>query len=181
METFSTLLAVCAGNSQVTGEFPSQRPVTRSFDVFFDLRLNKQLRKQSWGWWFQTPSHSLWHHCNAVTAVSMLLTIINCCHRCHYYAVNHCQLLSVYCQIMSAAIRTSNTHNFNVIVNFFTLPKHNFTHLGQVDGGLVEHCSVLYERCMLVCFVSIISEFIGYMGHIISYHHHHMVNTCDMD
>ena len=43
METFSTLLALCAGNSPVTGEFPAQRPVTRSFDVFFDLRLNKRL------------------------------------------------------------------------------------------------------------------------------------------
>ena len=39
MDTFSALLALCAGNSPVTGEFPSQRPVTRSFDVFFDLRL----------------------------------------------------------------------------------------------------------------------------------------------
>ena len=39
METFSALLALCEGNSPVTGEFPSQRPVTRSFDVFFDLRL----------------------------------------------------------------------------------------------------------------------------------------------
>ena len=37
------LLALCEGNSPVTGEFPSQRPVTRSFDVFFDLRLNKRL------------------------------------------------------------------------------------------------------------------------------------------
>ena len=40
MEIFSTLLAFCAGNSPVTGEFPSLGPVTRSFDVFFDLRLN---------------------------------------------------------------------------------------------------------------------------------------------
>ena len=52
IETFSALLAICAGNSPVTGEFPTQRPVTRSFDVFFDLRLNKRLSKQSWGWWF---------------------------------------------------------------------------------------------------------------------------------
>ena len=37
METFSALQALCAGNSPVTGEFPAQRPVTRSFDVFFDL------------------------------------------------------------------------------------------------------------------------------------------------
>ena len=38
------------------GEFPTQRPVTWSFDVFFDLRLNKT--------WFRTPSWSLWRHCN---------------------------------------------------------------------------------------------------------------------
>ena len=47
------------------GEFPIQRPVTRSFDVFFDLRLNKRLSKQPWGWWFEMPSWSLWRHCNA--------------------------------------------------------------------------------------------------------------------
>ena len=50
METFSVLLALCEGNSPVTGEFPSQRSVTQSFDVLFDLRLNKGLLKQSWGW-----------------------------------------------------------------------------------------------------------------------------------
>ena len=53
MEIFSALLALCGGNSPVTGEFPSQRPVTRSFDVFFDLRLNKRMSKQSWGWWLR--------------------------------------------------------------------------------------------------------------------------------
>ena len=64
MEPFSALLALCAGNSPVSGEFPSPRPVTRSFDVFFDLRLNKQLSKQPWGWWFETPPWSLWRQCN---------------------------------------------------------------------------------------------------------------------
>ena len=43
---------------------PTQRPVTQSFDVFFDLSLNKRWGKQSWGWWFETPSCSLWRHCN---------------------------------------------------------------------------------------------------------------------
>ena len=38
------------------GEFPAQRPMTRSFDVFFDLRLNKRLSKQSWGWLLETLS-----------------------------------------------------------------------------------------------------------------------------
>ena len=64
MEIFSALPAICAGNSPVTGEFPAQRPVTRSFDVFFDLRLNRWLSKQWWGWWFETPSRPLWRHCN---------------------------------------------------------------------------------------------------------------------
>ena len=59
----STLLAFCAWNSPMTGEFPAQTPVTRSFDVFFDLRLNRQLRKQWRRWWFETLSPSLWRHC----------------------------------------------------------------------------------------------------------------------
>ena len=46
------------------GEFPMQRPVTRSFDVYFDLRLNKRLSKQSWGWWLETLSCSLWRQSN---------------------------------------------------------------------------------------------------------------------
>ena len=65
METFSASLALCEGNSPVTGEFPSQRPVMLSFDVFFNLHLNKGLSKQSWGWQFEMPSHPLWCHCNA--------------------------------------------------------------------------------------------------------------------
>ena len=45
---------------------PDKRPVTRRFDAFFDLRLNKRLIKQSRGWWFETPSHPLWRHSNVV-------------------------------------------------------------------------------------------------------------------
>ena len=56
METFLALLALCAGNSPTTGEFPTQRPVS------FDLYLNKRLSKQSWGWLIETPSRSLWRH-----------------------------------------------------------------------------------------------------------------------
>ena len=59
------VLTHCVRNSPVTGDFPSQRPVARSFDVFFDLRLNKRLSKQSRSWRFETPSRSLWRHSNA--------------------------------------------------------------------------------------------------------------------
>ena len=64
METFSALLALCAGNSLASGEFPAQRPVMRSFDVFCDFCLNKGPRKQSWGWRFETLLRPLWRHCN---------------------------------------------------------------------------------------------------------------------
>ena len=57
-------LAFCAENLPVTSEFPSPRPVTRSFGVFFDLHLNKRLSKQSRRWWFEMSLSSLWLHCN---------------------------------------------------------------------------------------------------------------------
>ena len=54
------------GNHRSTVNSPRKGPVTRSFDVFCDLCLNKWLSKQSWGWWFETPSRSLWRHCNVL-------------------------------------------------------------------------------------------------------------------
>ena len=64
METFSALLAICAGNSPVSGEFPAQRPVTRSFDIFFDLRMDGRLSKHSWCWWLETLACPLWRQSN---------------------------------------------------------------------------------------------------------------------
>ena len=78
METFSALLAICAGNSPVSGEFHAQRPVTRSFDVFFDLRRNKRLSKQWWGWWFETVSSPLWRHCNVTTCIDWKVPAVTC-------------------------------------------------------------------------------------------------------
>ena len=70
METSAALLGLCAG-TEFTGHrwIPPQRPVTRSFVVFFDPCLNKRLSSQSWGWWYETPSCSLWCHCS-VTVTS---------------------------------------------------------------------------------------------------------------
>ena len=86
METFSALLAICAGNSPVPGEFPTQRPVARSFDVFFDLRLNKRFSKQSWGWWFETLSHPLWRHCN----------VMRCCHNTSWLTASLDEIFTWY-------------------------------------------------------------------------------------
>ena len=90
METFSALLALCVGNSPVTGEFPSERSVTRRFDVIFDLCLNKRLSKHSWGcdlshhrtnydvtvmlallkWWLYQTRHTEYTFVSAITSLS---------------------------------------------------------------------------------------------------------------
>ena len=116
METFSALLAICAGNSPVSGEFPTQRPVTRSFDVFFDLRPNKRLSKQSWGWWSETPSSSLWHHRNVI-----LVTWTSTCHRhnpyCFYFWLTKFSLqlisklfLKMFCHVALACYYISTKY-----------------------------------------------------------------------
>ena len=69
-------------------EFPAQRPVTRSFHVFFDLGPNKRLRKQPWGWWFETPSWSLWRQCNETRRL-MTKYDVSALER---YRSNNCQL-----------------------------------------------------------------------------------------
>ena len=76
METFSAVLAFCAGNSPVPGEFPTQRPVMRKFDVFFDLRPDKLLSKQWWGWWFETPSCPLWRHRDGICALFHVFVVV---------------------------------------------------------------------------------------------------------
>ena len=44
-ENIFRVTAICEGNPPVAGGFQSQRPVTQSFDILYDLRLNKRLRK----------------------------------------------------------------------------------------------------------------------------------------
>ena len=98
MEIFSALLAICAGNSPVIGEFPAQRPVTRSFDVFFNLHLNKWLSKQSCGWWFETPTCPLWCHCNGY-----------CFNYLPTFTCGTCFKISVWC--IYSAYKPSHEHH----------------------------------------------------------------------
>ena len=88
IETFSALLAFCAGNSPVPGEFPTQRPVTRSFGVFFDLRPNN-------GWVNNREASDLRryrHHYDVIVMSEFVLTIDP-----PYLALTG-ELWSVYCE-----------------------------------------------------------------------------------
>ena len=76
METLSVLLTFVLRIQGSPVNSPYKRPVTRSFDVFFDLFLNKRLSKQSRPQWFETPSHSLWRHCDAKAEVFLTKDLI---------------------------------------------------------------------------------------------------------
>ena len=137
METISALLVLCAGNSLVTGELPSQRPVTRSFDGFFDLRQNERLSKQTWGWWFETPLRLLWRHGNDDDPCAFQ----DCPHNAHdsphtgyhrsmifpiMYVHNLITFRPIWCQIVAA-----------VTTNIYTIGSHsnNHPHTTQISQG----------------------------------------------
>ena len=103
METFSALLALFEGNSSVTSEFPSQRAVTRSFDVFFDLHLIRRLDKQSRRRWFDTPLRPLWRHCNGLTwSTEWISWLLNW----FYYAI--CQVTNEMTTIQNRHLKVCN-------------------------------------------------------------------------
>ena len=131
METISTLLAIWTGNSPVPGEFPTQRPVMRSFDVFFDLRLNKWLSKQSWGWWFEMLSCPLWH-CNVAFIHEHLFLFFLfqvSPNPIEYHGLN--------------GIRTLINNCINIFVwNVFTHPCFKFSGSAIVVRVWVSHCLI---------------------------------------
>ena len=137
METFSALLAICAGNSPVTGKFPAQRPVTRSFNVFFDPCLYKRLSKQSRGWWFETPSRPLWRHCDdSVCAL--------CFRWIAYSFVNTC--LTVF--------QPWNLNHFNTsFLRNTCLHRNGFL-------GVFVLCWIWFIRCMLVFMAAKFNHYI---------------------
>ena len=145
METFSASLAICAGNSPVPGEFSAQRPVTRRFDVFCDLRLSKRLSKQWWGWWFETLSRPLWRHCNVVEQLRAH-RLVNL--DLHYYCVLR-------------YIRTSTLVCGNQINSHRTGNRHALTHEGPMTHKCVSlsdhHCSyhgLSHLRCLAIIWTN---------------------------
>ena len=113
------------------GEFPTQRPVTRSFDVFFDLRLNKRLSKQPWGWWFETQSWSLWRQCNVLESsrnVSETRTTgsHNACNTQHFYPEHISSWFSRY--VLWKKPNYGETHSWNYLHSSSRIPRQNFRH-----------------------------------------------------
>ena len=158
METFSALLAICVGTSPVTGEFPAQRPVTQSFDVFFDLHPAKRLSKQWWGWWFETPSRPWWRHCNGHHG--FCLDIVGGHVDCYSagspeFCINWTQLISRGMENSSACILPQIWLKYFLIVLVYLMDR-EFKAIHQ-SAKMLYQCKALNRRtriCSLVDFTS---------------------------
>ena len=80
METFSAVLAFVRGihRSPVNSPHKGQWHGALMFSLI--CALNKRLKKQSWGWWFETPSRSLWRHCNVAQRSTMPFPMVSSWH-----------------------------------------------------------------------------------------------------
>ena len=98
-------------------------PVTRSFDVFFDLRLNKRLSKQSWGCWLETLWRPLWRQRNDLHLVSTMKEL--------WYVLGLCVLWQNGSQLIYACLKFESNYRANpvhwklIITLFLTLDVHN--------------------------------------------------------
>ena len=132
------------GLPPVTGGFPSQRPVTQSFDVFFDLRLNKRLSKQSGRRWFEMASRSLWRHCNALgfTVHDFLLIFLK-----YEYFVSLVDILMRENMMIPSRlyVRTlSDVEGIGLLNNCTTRPS-NFYAESKTKKGNIEKCFIFIE------------------------------------
>ena len=136
------------------GEFPAQRPVTQSCDVFFDLRLNKRLSKQPWGRWFETPPWSLWRQCNESRTFGMCSTQhlrkvmftrrgtcwTNCrlniivLWRVSYFEMNLSKFVSVYrIENWSSLVHVMSSRDNRCLTTDATIPRRHMASLSQTE------------------------------------------------
>ena len=111
--------------------------VTRSFDVFFDLRLNKRLSKQPWGWWFETPSWSLRRQCNVHACAYCTLTTVYS----HVY-----KTIGVVAQTIMHWYRNEPNHTHTQL---YFPPKPNINHTTQTSQPS-RHRMLSFRFCHLV-------------------------------
>ena len=122
--TFTALLALCAGISPVTDELSSQRPVTRSFDVFFYLCLYKRFSKQSRHRWFETPLHSLWRHCNEFSPLQWTPSVT---------------IMETYSAASDDKVSSMTTPRFQGWFNILSINIVKWTHIQCISSNTFEH------------------------------------------
>ena len=120
-------------------KFPTQGPVMRSFDVFFDLRLNKWLSKQLWSWWFEMPLHSLWRHCNKKTCPRSLM-----CVSCEFMV----WWISCTFNLVYLSVRT--TKQSNLMMTEWLLIKPPLAQLSAMMGQRATYFEQWWQSCLML-------------------------------
>ena len=142
---------------------PGQRPVTRSFDVFFDLRLNNRLSKQSWGWWFETLSRPLWRNRNGIHYI-VKLDHTRCYHsvlalRKQFYIylsvkIHQLQILIFHVvRLVKKGASAVELSFFICIIYSFTVIRSQFVVVAKASVACYSHKEILAYTIFL-CFES---------------------------
>ena len=121
--------------------------MTRSFDVFFDLRLNKRLSKQSWGWWFETLSRPLRRHRNGHRTSAITNDT--------WYVYQECQCMCIYKSLWAREVlHQFQQNNFNHTMSRFCIwwVKAVYSKLVGYLASSVVMISTWPTRC-IQCFV----------------------------
>ena len=118
-------------------EFPTQRSVTWSFDVFFDLCLNKRLSKQPWDWWFEMPLWSLWRHCN----VAMIQLMFMGCDT---------GISIVYSMVCSGTDQRKHQSSMSLV---FLRPIHRWPVNSQQKGPVTQKIFPIDDVIMWICIL----------------------------
>ena len=133
----------------------AQRPETRSFDVFFHVRLSKRLRKQSWGCSFETTSRALWHHCNDITHLHRCTPLCILIHTVNpKWYIHGYDILCFTVAISSNSIGSMNLPIF-IRVASLALPYRTRTHHGDVTWApwhLNSPVTLLFIQLFGFCF-----------------------------
>ena len=162
MEAFSALLVLCAGNSQVTGEFPSQRPVTRSFDIFFDRRLSKQsvdLRRHGTHYDVtvmcpecvdECVHEHMFSECKRSSVIKLMIICLSLTRKCHLLHFRHREAsdenffkTSFPFQCSSNTFKRNGVCRLYFLMPFLIIPVYFDSRLKADSEGSTDHKSVL--------------------------------------
>ena len=137
IETFSTLLTLCAGNSPVTLNSPHKGQRGGALEFSLICALNKRLSRQSWGCSFETPPCSSWRHCDVTHSTYGHVCIL------WYIFPNDC--IGIYI----LALKFGASLPFDVVVSWYiiTLPKfmsHPLTFIGIITA--LRHSALILIR-----------------------------------
>ena len=145
IEAYFRVTGHFCGDFTGPGEFPAQRPVTRSFGVFFDLRPNKRLSKHWWGWWFETSSSPFWRYCNVLHPLTTFSLLgLDCSKpRMDLFC---CNFLYKCCEHVTFAYLHSScrfyTHNMKLHCNLHW-------HLSAINQATQYHANIWHNLCYI--------------------------------